>query len=112
MKIMTPIVILLIGFSFGCAQPYIVGKAIEPSKVDQIVPGTTSENKVVEIFGQPTKKETIAGGGMRYDYSYYQEIPQIWTKTIQQKDTLEIFIQRGVVQKYDLKKEGINPAKE
>lgn len=112
MKIMTPILILLIGFSFGCAQPYIVGNPIEGAKVEQIVPGTTPENKVVEIFGQPTKKETMAGGGMRYDYSYYQEIPKIWTKTIQRKDTLEIFIQNGIVQNYDLKREGINPAME
>ena len=56
MKFWMLLLIPVIAFSIGCGQPYIVGTPIEKAQLDQIVPGTTPEAKVTEVFGQPLKK--------------------------------------------------------
>ena len=108
MRYLMFLLIPVIAFSIGCGKPYIVGTPIEKAKVDQIVPGTTKEDKVVEMFGQPMKKEKTPTGEMKYIYGYYEEYPKFWTKNIRHKTTLEIFTKDGVVQKYDLKREGVD----
>ncbi len=96
-------------FSIGCAKPIIMGTPIDKAKVEQIVPGTTSEGKVVELFGQPMKTEMVSGGLTKHTYSYYEEHPRFWTKNIQIKHVLDVYTRGGVVQKYDMRKEGIDP---
>jgi hypothetical protein len=96
-----------IAFSIGCGAPHKVGTPIEKSKVDMIVPGTTPESKVVEMFGQPFKKESMGAGESKSVYTYYEEQPRFWTKNVVIKHTLEVYTKDGIVQKYDLKKEGI-----
>ena len=108
MKYLLILMIPLMVFSVGCGKAYTVGTPIEKAKVDQIVPGTTSEANVVEMFGQPAKKETVAPGGMKYVYNYYSEEPKVWTKNVVQKTRLEVFTKDGVVQRYEIKKEGVD----
>ncbi len=110
MKYLMILLVPVIAFSLGCAKPYMVGTPIDKAKVDQLVPGTTTESKVTELFGQPEKKESMSSGQTKYVYSYYEEIPKIFTKNIQHKTILEILTGGGVVQKYDLKREAINSA--
>jgi outer membrane protein assembly factor BamE (lipoprotein component of BamABCDE complex) len=108
MKFWMLLLIPVIAFSIGCGQPYIVGTPIEKAQLDQIVPGTTTEGKVVELFGQPLKKEKVSADTTKYVYSYYEEQPRVWTKNIRIKHTLDVYAKGGVVQKYDLKKEGVD----
>ena len=108
MKYLMILLALVIAFSLGCAKPYMVGTPIDRAKLDQLVPGTTPESKVTELFGQPQKKEQMGMGQTKYVYSYYEEIPKFWTKNIQRKTILEVLTQGGVVQKYDLKREAID----
>ena len=65
----TPILLLIpvIAFFMGCSSPYVVGTPIEKAKVVQIVPGTTDEAKIVEMFGPPALPDTCLprGGGAR-----------------------------------------------
>ena len=110
MKYLLLVLISVIALSIGCGNPYVVGTPLEKAKVDQIVPGTTTEDKVVEMFGQPEKKEMTPSGEMKYVYSYFEEIPKFWTKNQVRKNILEIYTKNGFVSKYDFRREGINSA--
>jgi hypothetical protein len=109
MKYAILLLVLLISFSFGCGKPYMVGKPIEKAKLDQIVPGTTPEAKITEMFGNPEKKEMMGGGQMKYVYSYFYGEPRFWTLDVMEKTTLEVITKNGVVVKYDLNKQTIDP---
>jgi outer membrane protein assembly factor BamE (lipoprotein component of BamABCDE complex) len=110
MKYLVLLLVPVIAFSLGCAKPYMIGTPVDRAKLDQLVPGTTPDSKVVELLGQPEKKEQMSMGQTKYVYSYYEEIPKFWTKTVQRKTILEVLTQGGVVQKYDLKREAIDSA--
>jgi outer membrane protein assembly factor BamE (lipoprotein component of BamABCDE complex) len=101
------LLIPVIAFSIGCGKPIIQGTPIDKAKLEQIVPGTTSEAKVTELFGQPFKTEMVSGGVTKKTYSYFEEHPRIFRKNVQIKHILDVYSQGGVVQKYDLKKEGV-----
>ena len=60
MKYWMLVLIPVVALSIGCA-PTIMGTPIDRAKLDQIVPGTTTDAKVMEVFGQPFKKEMVAG---------------------------------------------------
>ncbi len=110
---MLVVIVAIFVFSLGCAgAPQTRGTPIESAKIEQLVPGTTDEGKVVEMFGNPARKETGGNGQVKYIYSYYQDVPKIWRKNIQQKSLLEIYLQDGVVQRYDLKQDGIGIARQ
>jgi len=108
MRYLMLILIPLMAASIGCSQPYLVGTPIEKAKVDQIVPGTTPENRVVEMFGQPEKKEMTSAGETKYVYSCFEEVPRIWTKDQVRKNILEVYSKNGVVEKYAFTREGVN----
>ena len=108
MKFWMLLLIPVIAFSVGCGKPYYVGTPIDKSKLDQIVPGTTTEGKVVDLLGKPFKTEPAPGGMTKHVFTYYEEQPRFWTKNLQIKHTLDVYTQGGVVQKYDLKKEGVD----
>jgi outer membrane protein assembly factor BamE (lipoprotein component of BamABCDE complex) len=101
------LLIPVIAFSIGCGKPIIQGMPIDKAKLEQLVPGKTPEGKVTEVFGQPYKKEMVSGDTTKYTYTYYEEHPRIWTKNVQVKQVLDVYTKGGVVEKYDLKKEGI-----
>ena len=102
------LLIPVIAFSIGCGKPVVMGTPIDKAKVEQIVPGSTSETKVAELFGRPMKTEMVSGGLTKHTYSYYEETPRFWYKNVQVKQVLEVYTKGGVVQKYDLKKEGVD----
>jgi SmpA / OmlA family len=106
MKFWMLLLIPVIAFSIGCA-PTIMGTPIDKAKLEQLVPGTTPEAKVTELFGQPFKKEMVSGDMTKYTYTYYEEHPRIFRKNVQTKQILDVYTQGGVVLKYDLRKEGI-----
>ncbi|MGA2954898.1 MAG: outer membrane protein assembly factor BamE [Thermodesulfobacteriota bacterium] len=108
MKYLLLLLIPVMAFSIGCGQPYMVGTPLDKAKVDQIIPGTTSEDKVVEMLGQPAKKETVGAGQMKYVYNYFSVEPRFWTKNVERKTALEVFTKDGVVQRYEFKREGVD----
>jgi outer membrane protein assembly factor BamE (lipoprotein component of BamABCDE complex) len=108
MKCLLLLLIPVMAFSIGCGMPYTVGTPLDKAKVDQIIPGTTSEDKVVEMLGQPTKKEIVGEGQMKYVYIYYSVEPKFWVKDVERKTALEVLTQNGVVQKYEFKREGVD----
>ena len=108
MKYLWFLLIPVMAFSIGCGKSYMVGTPLDRAKVDQIIPGTTSEDKVVEMLGQPAKKETVGAGQMKYVYNYFSIEPRFWTKDVERKTSLEVLTQNGVVQRYDFKREGID----
>jgi len=110
MKFWMLLLIPVIAFSIGCGKPYIMGTPIDQAKLDQITPGT-SEAKVTEVFGQPFKKEAVSADTTKYVYTYFEEQPRILRKNIQIKHTLDVYAKGGKVEKYDLKKEGIDEVK-
>ena len=107
MKFWMLLLIPVIAFSIGCGKPYYVGTPIEKAKLDQLIPGTTPEGKVTDVFGQPFKKEAVSADTTKYVYTYFEQQPRVWTKDIVIKHTLEVYAKGGMVQKYDLKKEGV-----
>jgi hypothetical protein len=108
MKFWMLLLIPVIAFSIGCGKPYYVGTPIDKAKLDQIIPGTTSEMKVIKLLGKPFKSEAAPGGMTKHIFTYYEEQPRIFTKNKQIKHTLDVYTEDGVVQKYDLKKEGVD----
>jgi hypothetical protein len=106
MKYWMLVLIPVVALSIGCA-PTIMGTPIDRAKLAQIVPGTTTDAKVMEVFGQPFKTETVAGDTTKYTYTYFEEYFRFFRKNKVNKQTLDVYTQRGMVQKYDLKNEGI-----
>jgi hypothetical protein len=106
MKFWMLLLIPVIALSIGCA-PTIMGTPIDKAKLEQLVPGTTPEAKVTDLFGQPFKKEMVSGDMTKYTYTYYEERPRIFRKNVQIKQILDVYTQGGTVLKYDLRKEGV-----
>ena len=111
MKYWVLVLVPVIAFSIGCGKPIIMGTPIDKANLEQLVPGTTPEKKVTELFGQPFKKEMVSGDMAKYTYTYYEEHPRIFIEDVQTKQLLEVYTQGGVVQKYILRKEGVQDKK-
>ncbi len=112
MKYWMLVLIPVLALSIGCGVPYVTGTPIEKGKLEQIVPGQSPEGKVTQVFGEPFKKEMVAGDMTKYTYTYFKEEPRFWSKNKITKQTLEVYTKNGIVQKYDLKDEGIAHVKE
>jgi outer membrane protein assembly factor BamE (lipoprotein component of BamABCDE complex) len=108
MKYWLLVLVPVMAFTLGCGKPSIMGTPIDKAKLEQMVPGTTKEEKVTEVFGQPFKTEMVEGGMTKYIYTYYEEYPRIFRKNKVNKQTLELYTRGGLVQKYDLKNEGVD----
>ncbi len=101
-----PLVVLM-ALTFGCAQMVVQGKPIDRAKMNQLVPGQTKTEKVVEVFGKPDSVEKIASGGEKYVYQYFQLRPRIFKVDEVVKERLDIIIKDNMVQRYDLSAEGV-----
>lgn len=100
-------VVVLVAITFGCSQMVVQGKAIDRAKVNQLVPGQTQAEKVVEVFGKPDGIEKIASGEEKYVYQYYQLRTRIFKLDNVVKERLDIIIKDNRVQKYNLSAEGV-----
>jgi SmpA / OmlA family len=107
MKYWMLVLIPILALSIGCGKPYVMGTPIGKAKLKQIVPGTATDAKVIEVFGEPFKKETVTGETTKYTYTYYSEQPRIFTEDKVTKQILEVYTKGGMIQKYYLKSEGI-----
>ena len=108
MKYWMLVLIPVLALSIGCGKPYVMGTPIDKAKLEQITPGTTPDDKLMQVFGEPFKKEMVAGDMTKYTYTYYKDEPRFWSKNKVTKQTLEVYTKGGMIQKYDLKNEGID----
>jgi len=99
-------VVLLVALTFGCGETVTKGRAIDRAKIDQLVPGKTGTDKVVEVFGKPDSVEKMPAGGEKYVYQYYQLRPRIFRHDDVFKERLDITIQDNMVQRYEITAEG------
>jgi len=109
MRYLTILLILIVGFSFGCAPTVTRGRLIDKTKMDQLVVGETKAEKLVQIFGEPEKKETVKPGEEKYTYTYYQMIPHWWTKHEVQEQKLEVTVVDGLVTKFNFRGDVVAP---
>jgi hypothetical protein len=101
MRIASLVLILLLAFTVSCGPTITRGKWIDEEKRTEIINGQTTSNRVVELFGQPDKIETIPSGGEKYTYQYYREEYEHWyTLPKYEKQDLEVFLKDGMVQEY------------
>jgi outer membrane protein assembly factor BamE (lipoprotein component of BamABCDE complex) len=100
-------VVVLVALTFGCSQMVVQGRTIDRAKMNQLVPGQTQAEKVVEVFGKPDSVEKIASGGEKYVYQYYQLRPHFFKLDEVVKERLDVTIQDNMVWKYDLSAEGV-----
>jgi len=100
MRILSLLLVLMLAFTFACAPKIIEGRKIDSAKVKQLVAGTTSVNKVVELLGAPSKTENLPDGDVLYVYTYLTEDPHWWTVDDIHGQRLEITLHKGLVKDY------------
>ncbi len=87
--------IVMLAFAFGCAATVMEGKKIDASKVSTLALDQTKQ-QVVAAFGEPVKKENVAGGE-KYIYHYYLKKPHWWTvDQVETQDLEVVFINNRV----------------
>ena len=101
MRIASLVLILLLAFTVSCGPSITRGKYIDAERRNEIVNGTTTADRVVELFGQPDKIEQLPSGGEKYTYEYYHEEYEHWyTLPKYEKQNLEVSLKDGMVQDY------------
>lgn len=100
MRILSLLLVLMLVFTLACAPKIIEGRKIDPTKVKQLVAGTTNANKVVELLGPPSKSETLPDGDTLYIYTYRTEDPHWWTVDDIYSQRLEVTLHKGIVKDY------------
>jgi len=109
MRYVAIVLILVAGFTFSCASMETKGRPITKDQIAQLAVGETKAEKLTQIFGEPEKKEMVQSGEEKYIYSYYQLIPHWWTVNEVQQQKLEVTVADGVVTKFNLRGDEINP---
>jgi outer membrane protein assembly factor BamE (lipoprotein component of BamABCDE complex) len=106
MRIASLIIILAFLFSLGCAAPIVKGKPIDAAKRAELVKGKTTAKDVTKLLGQPNYVEPLGNGRQKAVYEYYKEVnDNIFFPTSYDKQTLEVYLKKGIVEKYDFTRE-------
>ena len=107
MRIASLIIILAFLFSLGCASaPVVKGKPIDAAKRAQLVEGKTTLAQVTKLLGQPNYVEPLGAEHQKMVYEYYKEAYAGWyAPTSYDKQTLNVYMKKGIVEKYDFIRE-------
>ena len=101
MRTASLVLILFLTLTISCGPTVTRGNYIDAERRNEIVNGTTTVDRVVELFGQPNKIEKLPSGGEKYTYEYYhEEYDKWWTLPKYEKQNLEISLKDGKVQDY------------
>ncbi|MFQ5900550.1 MAG: hypothetical protein ACE5IH_03225 [Thermodesulfobacteriota bacterium] len=114
MRCVSLFLLLLLG-AYSCAAIGLdsTGKSIEEKKVKKIIPGITTKDEIIDIFGKPVKVVDKNAGleELRYEYKE-KRIPLylgglfIYEKGAKEKViNLRVLIKDGVVESYHFKME-------
>ncbi len=100
MKFIGALAILLLVFTAGCGRTFSEGKRIDASHRADLVKGQNAAG-VVAMLGQPAKIEKLPSGEEKYTYNYYEEeYTHWWTLPRYERQKMEIFLKKGIVQNY------------
>jgi outer membrane protein assembly factor BamE (lipoprotein component of BamABCDE complex) len=107
MRIVSLLVILAFLFSVGCmAAPIVKGKPFDAAKRAELVKGKTTMQQMTKLLGQPNYVEPVSPGVQKFVYEYYKETDnRLLAPPSYDKQTLEVYVKKGVVQKYDFTRE-------
>jgi len=107
MRIASLIILLAFLISVGCATaPVVKGKPIDAAKRAQLVEGKTTLRDVTKLLGQPNYSEPLGGDRQKLVYEYYKEVYAGWyAPSSYDKQTLEVYVKKGIVEKYDFTRE-------
>ena len=106
MRYMKVMLVLFLGFSFGCAAMTIEGRQINSARLKQLTPGVSQAQKVEELFGKPDKVENLSTGEQLYIYGYAMKSSPWWATQAVDNQKLEVTLKDGVVQNYRLRTAG------
>ena len=98
--------VLLLGLSFACAPTVIEGRKIESATLKEMSVGQTNKAKVEQLYGKPTRVETVVPGVEKYVYAYRTQDPEWYTIDKTQNQDFEVWFQDGVLIYYKLRSEG------
>jgi outer membrane protein assembly factor BamE (lipoprotein component of BamABCDE complex) len=106
------LIVLLLSI-YGCATYTTTteGNLIHENMIADIETGETTEEWIIDLLGEPTKRESIGGDKEKLLYIYTEKsVPKYFfntvvdeSKTIVSKSVLEIVIKEGTVFSYKYK---------
>jgi outer membrane lipoprotein-sorting protein len=96
--------ILLVAFTFGCAETVTQGRKIDEAKVKDLMVSYNTTDKLIEAFGKPDKVEKLPSGAEQYTYRYYFRNPHWWTIDDVQEQNLKVVVKDNEVQSYNFTK--------
>lgn len=106
MKWVSVVLMVMLAFVFSCAPKVIEGRKIDSEKLKQMNVGQSSKAKVEELFGKPSRVETVSAGVERFIYTYRTVDPEWYTIDKTQKQDFEVWFRNGILQYYKLHTEG------
>jgi hypothetical protein len=98
MRYVSLVLVLLLVLAVGCTK--IEGKKIDGAKTKDILAPGTNESKVVQMFGEPQQKESLANGETKYIYYYRESRGLLWHADAKDQQRLEVFLKGNEVQRY------------
>ena len=98
--------VLLVGLSFACAPMVTEGRKIDSANLEKMSVGQTNKAKVEQLYGKPTRVETVVPGVEKYVYTYRTQDPEWYTIDKTQNQDFEVWFQDGVLIYYKLRSEG------
>jgi outer membrane lipoprotein-sorting protein len=104
MKYGTILLILLMGFAFGCAQTITEGTRIDEAKVKDFMARYNTADQVTQAFGKPYRVEKLPSGEDQFLYRYYYKDPHWWTTDDIEEQNLKIVVKDNEVQSYNYRK--------
>ncbi len=108
MKYLSLLLVVLFGFTTGCASTMMEGKKIDEAKVDTLALDQ-SKDQVVAAFGLPQKTEVLSSGMSDYVYHYYYNNPHWWTTNETERQDLKIVMKNDRVESFNFKETGQEP---
>ncbi|MFC1651178.1 hypothetical protein ACFL2X_06365 [Candidatus Latescibacterota bacterium] len=101
-KIKIGILALIVISLTGCGTTYILGRPFNTENVVKITIGKTTQNDILNMFGEPLRKG-ISNGNDVFTYTYEEITFDLDDTVIRDGDTLYIeFDENNVVKKYYL----------
>ncbi|MFH1857858.1 MAG: hypothetical protein ABH845_03015 [Candidatus Omnitrophota bacterium] len=101
MRYASLMVVILLGFTFGCGPMLVEGNKIDTAKMRELIKGQSTKAEVFQKLGQPAKVEKLPSGEEKFSYNYYyEEYTHWWTLPRIYKQDLEVYVKGDIFQNY------------
>ena len=105
MRVASLIIILAFLFSLGCTATVVKGKPIDAAERAELIKGGMTAKQATKLLGQPKYVEPLGGGRQKAVYEYSIEKENIFSPSSYDKQTLEVYLKKGMVEKYNFIRE-------